>query len=195
MCRQTRSNPRLRGFGQSGQDPKKRKARELHRLKNTVLSSCPFFWFEAHRSSPWARTWVDSCLPWTPLCLDFLRCYEGPCGPCEFFELRGTEMGGLQTAPEVLLNWLHNFDSGWKPHRTFDVCTRLHIANAPDYREPRIRMNHNVLVLLQSHADFNLILAIGFVFSDILSYFQLLESVPDFESFKSIVWRTPEPWN
>lgn len=96
-------------------------------------------------------------------------------------------MGGLQTAPEVLLNWLHNFDSGWKPHRTFDVCTRLHIANAPDYREPRIRMNHNVLVLLQSHADFNLILAIGFVFSDILSYFQLLESVPDFESFKSIV--------
>ena len=69
-----------------------RKARELHRLKNTVLSSCPFFWFEA-RSSPWARTWVDSCLPWTPLCLDFLRCYEGPCGPCEFLSWEALRWG------------------------------------------------------------------------------------------------------
>ena len=81
MCRQTRSNPRLRGFGQSGQDPNQRKTRELHSYIDwKTLSDCPFFfWFEAHRSSPWARTWVDSCLPWTPLGLDLLRCYEGPC--------------------------------------------------------------------------------------------------------------------
>ena len=83
-------------------------------------------------------------------------------------------MGDLQTAPEVLLNWFHNFDSGWKPHRTFDVYTRLHIANAPDYREPRtrIRIDQNVVVLLQSHDDVNVILAIV-LFLDILSYFQL----------------------
>lgn len=193
MCRQTRSNPRLRGFGQSGQDPK-RKAREL-RLKNTVLSSCPFFLIRGSLLFTLGKN-VGRFLPTLDTSLlGFSSLLRRPMWPMWIIELRGTEMGGLQTAPEVLLNWLHNFDSGWKPHRTFDVCTRLHIANAPDYREPRIRMNHNVLVLLQSHADFNLILAIGFVFSDILSYFQLLESVPDFESFKSIVWRTPEPWN
>ncbi len=169
MCRQTRSNPRLRGFGQSGQDPNQRKTRELHRLKTAVL-----FLIRGSSLFTLGKNLGRFLPPLDTSWLGFASLLRRPMWPMWIFELRGTEMGDLQTAPEVLLNWFHNFDSGWKPHRTFDVYTRLHIANAPDYREPRtrIRIDQNVVVLLQSHDDVNVILAIV-LFLDILSYFQL----------------------